>query len=332
MLSRPNSDQTSADQTSKHIPLKCFKPLLLTTLALSTSAFAFSENISLPREGVVLKGTLQLPEGKGPFPVALIIAGSGPTDRDGNSPLLAGKNNSLKLLAEGLAQHGIASVRYDKRGIAQSVMPGLKEEQMTFKDFVDDASAWTQLLKKDQRFNKRFILGHSEGSLIGMAAAQQNPVDRYVSISGAGSNAADLLLTQLKPQLPAALYQQSEALIARLRQGLTGEVPDPALASLFRKSVQPYLISWFKCDPAQILSALKIPTLIVQGDRDLQVAVTEAQKLLKAQPSAKLLLVPGMNHVLKSVSEDQRDNLASYSNPELPLADGLVQGIVDFLK
>ncbi|GEM47490.1 alpha/beta hydrolase family protein [Deinococcus cellulosilyticus] len=304
---------------------------ILTTLVLTSSALAASENLSLPSGGFDLKGTLQLPEGTGPFPVALIIAGSGPTDRDGNNPL-AGKNNSLKLLAEGLAQNGIASLRYDKRGIGESAKADLKEEDQRFDDFIQDASNWLDLLKKDGRFNRYFVLGHSEGALIGLAVAKQNPVDRYVSISGTGSNAADILLTQLKPQLPAPLFDASADLIAKLRKGETGEMPDPALASLFRPSVQPYLISWFKHDPAALIAGLNTPTLIVQGARDLQVTVADAQKLHAAQPKAQLLILPTMNHVLKSVSEDPQDNLAAYSNPDLPLSDGLLQGIVEFLK
>lgn len=304
---------------------------ILTTLALTSSALAASENLTLPSGGFELKGTLQLPEGEGPFPVALIIAGSGPTDRDGNNPL-AGKNNSLKMLAEGLARSGIASLRYDKRGIAESANATFKEEDQRFDDFIQDASHWLDLLKKDGRFNHHFVLGHSEGALIGLAVAKQNPVDRYVSIAGPGSNAADVLLTQLKPQLPAPLYDASADLIAKLRKGETGAVPDPALAALFRPSVQPYLISWFKHDPAALLATLETPTLIVQGARDLQVTVMDAQKLQAAQPKAQLLVLPNMNHVLKAVSENPQDNLAAYSNPDLPLAEGLLQGIVEFLK
>lgn len=304
---------------------------ILMTLALTSTAFAATENLTLAAPTATLKGTLLLPEGQGPFPVALIIAGSGPTDRDGNNPL-AGKNNSLKMLAEGLAEKGIASLRYDKRGIGESAIPNLKEENQSFDDFVQDASNWLDLLKKDQRFNRHFILGHSEGALIGLAVAKQNPVDRYVSIAGTGINAADLLLQQLKPQLPEPLFQKSADLIDLLKAGKTGPVPDPALAALFRPSVQPYLISWFKYDPAQLLAGLTIPTLIVQGDRDLQVGVQNAEILQKAKPDAQVLMVPTMNHVLKPAPQDPQGNLATYSNPDLPLADGLLQGIVEFLK
>lgn len=304
---------------------------ILMTLALTSTAFAATETLTLDAPTATLKGTLLLPEGKGPFPVALIIAGSGPTDRDGNNPL-AGKNNSLKMLAEGLAEKGIASLRYDKRGIGESAIPNLKEENQSFDDFVQDASNWLDLLKKDQRFNQHFILGHSEGALIGLAVAKQNPVDRYVSIAGTGINAADLLLQQLKPQLPEPLFQQSADLIVLLKAGKTGPVPDPALPALFRPSVQPYLISWFKYDPAQLLAGLSTPTLIVQGDRDLQVSVQNAEILQKAKPDAQVLMVPTMNHVLKSAPQDPQGNLATYSNPDLPLADGLLQGIVEFLK
>jgi predicted alpha/beta hydrolase len=119
-----------------------------------------------------LYGTQIIPTSNVPEPVVLIIAGSGPTDRDGNNPL-GGPNNSLKLLAEGLAGHGIASIRYDKRGIGESSAAGTKEVDLRFDTYVEDAALWIQQLQADSRFSSVTVIGHSEGSLIGMLATQK---------------------------------------------------------------------------------------------------------------------------------------------------------------
>lgn len=278
-----------------------------------------------------LYGTLELPAAKGPWPVALIIAGSGPTDRNGNSPIGL-STDAYKLLAAALAQHGVATLRYDKRGIAQSAPAGPLESKLRFTTYVDDAVAWGEQLAADPRFSTLTILGHSEGSLIGMLAAPRIPADAYVSISGAGEPAGPLLLAQLKPKLPEDLYKKAERIVVLLEQGKTAADVPPALAMLFRPSVQPYLISWFRYDPAQAIAKLRMPVLIVQGERDLQVPVSAARKLAKADPAAKLVLIPKMNHVLKDVGSTTKDNLAAYQNPKLPIDSTLVNSISRFIK
>jgi pimeloyl-ACP methyl ester carboxylesterase len=148
-----------------------------------------------------IRGTLELPRGGDPVPVVLIIAGSGPTDRDGNSKILPGSNNSLKMLAAGLAERGIASLRYDKRGIAESVIPNMKEEDLRFTNYIDDASAWIRQLRADKRFSTITVAGHSEGSLIGMVAAKDAGADAYISLEGAGRNAKVVIAEQLAAQM-----------------------------------------------------------------------------------------------------------------------------------
>lgn len=309
------------------------------TLGLLPAALAASESVSLTTNGVTLAGTLELPEGNGPFPVVLIVAGSGPTDRDGNSALLPGKNDSLKLLAGGLAARGIASVRYDKRGVGASTAPGLQEADLRFDDYVNDAAAWLDMLGADTRFHSVGVVGHSEGSLIALVAAQKANVPKLrvgavVSLEGAGENAADLILTQLRANHnnPPELVAEAQKIVAELRAGRTVAQVSPVLNSLFRPSVQPYLISWFAYDPARQIAALKVPVLIVQGESDLQTGVRDAQLLKAAQPAARRLLVPGMNHVLKEVGNDMALNQKAYSDPSLPLAPGLLHPVAEFLK
>lgn len=286
-----------------------------------------------------LYGTLELPQGPGPFPVALVIAGSGPTDRDGNSTLLPGRNDSLKLVARALADAGVASLRYDKRGIDESRDAGVDEAAMTLDLAVEDAVQWLRLLDDDTRFARTLVVGHSEGSLVGMLASRRARVSAFVSLEGAGRPAADVLRSQLQGQLPAALMDEVDAVMRELEAGRTVDPLPPAIAAvpqvgqaLFRQSVQPYLVSWFRYDPARALAELEIPCLVVQGTTDLQVPVPDGERLAAAGPHATLARIEGMNHVLKAAPAEQEANLAAYSDPALPLAPGLVEAMRGFLK
>jgi uncharacterized protein len=277
-----------------------------------------------------LYGTQIISTSNVPEPVVLIVAGSGPTDRDGNNPL-GGPNNSLKLLAEGLADRGIASIRYDKRGIGESSAAGHKEVDLRCDTYVEDAALWIQQLQADSRFSSVTAIGHSEGSLIGMLATQKTGADAFVSIAGPARTASQVLRDQLQPRLPDALWQQSEQILAALEQGnIVASVP-PELNTLYRSNVQPYLISWFRYTPAQEIKRLTVPVLIVQGTTDIQVPVSEAQALKMAKPNAELRIIEGMNHVLKAVPLDPKQQNASYSEPTLPVVPELVEGISQFI-
>jgi pimeloyl-ACP methyl ester carboxylesterase len=287
-------------------------------------------------------GTLLLPQAKSKVPVVLIISGSGPTDRDGNSPLLKGPNNSLKLLAEGLAANGIAALRYDKRGIgqtgkemllaAQKAKTVLREVDLRFDAYIDDAVLWGQKLRSDKRFSTVTIAGHSEGSLIGMIAARKLPADGFVSIAGAGRPAGQILLEQLKPQYTPELFKQTEEIINLLIAGQTPSSVPPQLYALFRPSIQPYMMSWLRYDPAKEIAALTAPVLIIQGTTDIQVSVADARLLAVANPKAKLFFVEGMNHILKQVSKDGEKQTASYGDPTLPVSPALINEISRFVN
>ena len=225
-----------------------------------------------------LFGTLELPEGAAPYPVALLIAGSGPTDRNGNSALLAGHNNSLKMLAEALAARGIASLRYDKRGIGDSAKAATDESALRFETYIADAVLWAKQLQGDARFSRLTIIGHSEGALIGAVAAREVGARAFVSLAGVGRPAPDVLLGQLRASLPPDLMQRAEEIIRDLRAGTTVETVPAELQVLFRPSVQPYLISWFRYDPATEIKKLEMPVLIAQGTTDIQVSVEDAKR------------------------------------------------------
>ena len=295
---------------------------------ISLEAFSQEKNydslqVSIDPE---MQGTLLSPKGENQPPLAILIAGSGPTDRDGNQALF--KNNSLKYLAEGLAQKGIATFRYDKRVIAQINNATVQEEKMTFEDEVNDALLVVNHFK--DKYKKIILIGHYEGALIGLLVAQKVVVSKFVSISGAGNSSATLIEEQIGKNAPQ-LKEESQKIISQLRKGELVENISLYLAPVFRKSVQPYLISWFKYEPTKEIAKLQIPILIVQGTNYLQVEDKEAQLLKEAQPKAQLLLIEGMNHVLKKV-KTLEENQLSYLNPDLPISGELVEGIASFIK
>jgi hypothetical protein len=300
-------------------------------LMLLNNAEASSDPIVLETGRGTIYGTLEIPKGDDLVPVALIISGSGPTDRDGNN-ILAGKNNSLKFLAEGLALKGIATVRYDKRGVAGSAAAGIKEEDLRFDTYIQDAESWGNLLKKDQRFTRLVIIGHSEGALIGAITCRKIGAQGFVSIAGSGRPAFELIETQLKKNAPPDLLSESKIVLDQLRQGKTTEKISPSLMALFRLSVQPYLISWFSYSPEQELSQISVPSLIVQGTTDLQVGTSDAERLLKSNKLARPLILNGMNHVLKTVPDNIELQKKSYGDPNLPVSQELIDKIAVFIK
>lgn len=294
-----------------------------------------SEDVTLKTPTGDIFGTLELPAAKQPVPVALIIAGSGPTDRNGNTPALPGSNNSLRMLADGLAARGIATLRYDKRGIAASREAMTTEADLRFNHFIEDADAWIKQLRADKRFSTITVIGHSEGSLIGMVAAREAGANAYVSLEGAGRKAQDVLAEQLKAQpLPPEMFAQIQRILASLSAGSIpppDSVP-PVLAPLFRSSVMPYLVSWFKYDPAEEVGKLNIPVLIIQGTTDIQTSMADAQALAAGNKSAKFVQIEGMNHILKEVSGDRLAQIPKYSDPTLPVVPLLLDDIAAFIK
>lgn len=279
-----------------------------------------------------LEGSFLCPSSPAPWPAVLLIAGSGPTDRNGNSVGLPGPNNSLKLLAEALARRGIASVRYDKRGVGGSRATLTAEADLRFDMLADDAAAWVRRMRLDPRLSTVTIVGHSEGSLLGMLATQSASADAYVSLEGAGRTASIILHEQLASRVPAPLAAQADSIMAELNAGRTVDSTPPALMALFRPSVQPYLISWFRYDPAREIAKLPVPVLIVQGTTDIQVSQEDAKLLAAADPRATLVTIDGMNHVLKLVPADMTQQMKSYSDPSLPVAPQLVDAIASFVK
>jgi hypothetical protein len=259
------------------------------------------------------------------------LAGSGPTDRDGNPPGI--RIDNLKLLAHGLADQGIASLRIDKRGIAASQAAATDERELRLTTYVADACAWLGFLRQQRNFSHLHLIGHSEGALIATLTAQQEALSSLVLLAGAGEKFADVIRRQLVAVgLPAPLLEKSDAIMAALKAGQSiAEVP-PELAELYYPSVQPYLRSSLFVDPAAELAKTTIPTLIIQGSHDLQISLHDADLLAAAKPSAQHVVIDGMNHVFKMAPLDRDHNIAAYSDPSLPLAPPLVPLIASFIQ
>lgn len=310
-------------RNTKHLIMRILILVLIIWTFLPVRA---QEEVTIPSGDVILSGTLLAPENA--TTVCLIIAGSGPTDRDGNVAQM-GKNNSLKLLAEALANEGIASLRYDKRGVGKSSPGKINQSELRFEHFVDDAIAWINFL--DPLFDKIIIVGHSQGALVGELAAQETPVDGLVSLAGMAKGAHATIKEQMGQQ-PAFIQQAAIPILDSLHAGhLVNKVP-PLLNSLFRPDIQPFLISFMAYDPREELAELDIPVLIIQGSVDLQITTVSAQALSENYAKAHYAEIKGMNHVLKETTEDRSTNLATYSNPDLPLHSELIPVILDFIS
>ena len=306
--------------------------LSLTLIAgLAQAATTRQQPVSLTTDQGTLHGSLLLPQSDRPLPVALLIAGSGPTDRNGNNPE-GGHNDALKKLAQVLARNGIASLRYDKRGVAASRSATPDERDLSVERYVADASGWARQLKDDPRFDRVILIGHSEGALIASLAAADSPADALVSIAGPAYPIGQVLDMQLAMRLPPALLAESRHILANLIRGtLQPEVPE-ALQVVYRPSAQPYLISLLRQDPAENFAALRIPALIVQGSHDAQVSPDNAELLKQAKPDAELAMIAGMNHVMRITPAAWQEQLTSYDDPQLPLARALGERIVAFIR
>ncbi len=299
--------------------------------ALLSSIIVYSqkqEELIIESDSAMLSGTLLLPDQNPTKAVALFFSGSGPTDRDGNTGAQY-TNNSLKMLAEGLAENGIASLRFDKRGIGKSTFNG-SEEDLRFDDFVADGKAWLDLLKSDPRFERIYTLGHSQGSLVAALVSADTAVQKFVSLAGISTSANEVIKAQLESQSPFMAMLAAPKLDS-LKEGLPVSEPGPPLNAIFRKETQPFLISWFAYDPSEIFSKLEKPVLIINGTTDIQVSVSEAEMLHAAAPNSEIFIAEGMNHVLKDAPEERMANINVYSEADKPLSEGLVDKIVEFL-
>ena len=296
---------------------------------ISTAQFITEEKTLMTTTGN-LAGTLILPPTGKIFKLVVIQAGSGPTDRNGNSGN-ALKANSYRLIAEALSKKNIATLLIDKRGVGKSMGAMKSEASIRFDDYADDLADWISFIKKDKRIGKIFIAGHSEGSLVGMIAAQKEKVNGYISIAGAGESIDKIITWQYAQQLPKAAVVV-DSLLSRMRNKQKIDTVPPYLLSILRPSVQPYILSWMLHDPCAEIKKLTVPILILQGTTDIQVEVKQAEMLKACKPTATLKIITGMNHILKEAPIDRTKNIATYSDGTLPIMPGLVDLIAEFVN
>ncbi|HLW39571.1 MAG TPA: alpha/beta fold hydrolase, partial [Brumimicrobium sp.] len=303
--------------------------MIIVALIFSIHSYSWAQKekeINVKISGGKLYGTLLTPKSPKNAPVVLLIPGSGATDRNGNSMMM--QPNSYRLLAEVLAENGIASLRYDKAFIGKSEN-SLEEKDIDFSHNVEQVVALIDYLQK-KKFNTIILIGHSEGSLIGMLAAQEREISKFVSLSGTGRTIDNVLTQQIEEQAPH-LLGDTKQILSELKQGNQVDNVPAELAALFRESVQPYLISWIKLNPKLEIGRLTIPTLIVHGSTDFQVTNEDAELQKEGNESAELVIIEGMNHVLKEAVEDKEENMKTYFNPKLPLHEELIPKITEFI-
>lgn len=260
--------------------------------------------------------------------LVLIIAGSGPTDRDGNNSVMI--NNSLLLLSNDLSKLGFPSIRYDKRGVAASQNAFIPESKLTFNQNVIDAASFYDYAST-LGYKKIAIAGHSEGSLVGILLANQKQAYKFISLAGAGRPIAEVLKEQYENTAPI-VRDSAHVVIDILAQGTRVDTLSPWLYSIFRPQLQGYIISWMAISPADELAKFQNPSLIIQGDTDIQVSTKDAELLKASSTLSKLVIIEGMNHIFKKAPLDRDLNKKTYNNPELPLHPDLVFEVVNFLK
>lgn len=291
--------------------------------------------IETPGPAGPLKGTLLSPD-TADAPVVLIVPGSGPTDRNGNVPTWLNAS-TYRLLAEGLLDEGIASVRIDKRGMYGSAAAIPDADDVTIDEYAADVQAWVAAIRAQTGARSVWVLGHSEGGLVGLLAARQSAdIAGLILVATAGRPLGQVVRQQLQSNPANAPFLANAMwILDSLEAGDRVDAAriDPALMPLCRPQVQRLLMSELTVDPAALLAGYTNPVLIVQGSRDIQVAVYDAERLKHANPRAEMVLIADANHVLKPVrTADRHENLAAYSAPDLPLAEGVVDAISAFVR
>lgn len=312
----------------KILPSMKFK-LFLTLYLISIYTYS-QEPTYTPKDITInsfIDGTLLIPTDIEKPNLAIIIAGSGPTDRNGNQNLL--KNNSLKKLAEELSKEGIATFRYDKR-IVKQIRRNNVDMNIRFDDFIIDAISILKHFKNSDAFNKVYIVGHSQGSLVGVVAAKQG-ADGFISLAGAGKPIDDVIIDQVTNTAPM-FTDDTKRVFSIMKDGKTTTDYPRALESIFNLETQPFMMSWMSYNPQEEIRDLEIPVLIINGTKDLQVSEEEANLLHSANSNSTLKIIEKMNHILVPIEGDTLENSKSYNETQRTVSEELIKTIVSFIN
>lgn len=286
------------------------------------------KELTIKIDSINILGNLMYTDTTENCPLVIIVAGSGPTDRDGNNKLGI-KAQPYKILADSLSNYNIATFRYDKRAIGESTK--VKEVNLRFEHYVSDVVKIVEYFQKNHKFSKIYILGHSEGALIGAIASSMCNVNGFISASGTSKPAYEILKQQLSTNKEID-QKELDRVLNELKQGRVTILNDKDLLMIFSLSVQPYIISWFKYNPLEVYSKISVPTLIVHGTTDIQVPVDQAEELKTVTPNSEIAIIEEMNHIFKKAPKDKTLNQLTYINPQLPVCSELVQNILKFIN
>lgn len=292
--------------------------------------FADQSQVTISSSGFDLFGSMVVPSGDSVESIVIILPNSSQTDRDGNQKMI--RNNAYRMLSVILASHNIASLRYDKRGVGASRGPNQSETSYDFGQYVEDAKNWVNYIRRTGMYKKIILIGHGEGALIGLAALNEGvKVDAFVAINGMGRSFDQVLKDQLSEE-PYYVRNISNHIIDSLKNGQNVSFVPFYLSPWFRPQLQPLLKSIMKYDPQKLIRNVNVPIMIIQGDTDLEVKVEDARLLHAANANSSLIIIVGMNHVMKNCISTQRsEQIPIYVNPTLPISQGLIDVLLNFI-
>ncbi|MDG1043058.1 MAG: alpha/beta hydrolase [Flavobacteriaceae bacterium] len=295
--------------------------IFVSMVSVNTAQNFSATELSINRH---VDGTLLTPDGIEQPPLVIFIAGSGPTDRNGNQALM--KNNMLKKLAESLSERGIATFRYDKRVVKQLRTRNL-DKNIRFDDFVTDAKSVINHFKST--YSNLIVAGHSQGSLVGLLTLDAG-ANGFISLAGAANSIDQIILEQISKSAPF-FTADTKRVLDLLKSGQTTTDFPPALSSIFNLDLQPFMSNWMQYNPKDLIKKLEIPVLIINGTKDLQVAITEAQQLKEAKEEAQLEIIENMNHLLFEINGDDLVNSKSYNDNSYVVMPQVIEIITAFI-
>ena len=295
---------------------------------ISSIVFSFaqvnSEEVYLQNDSIQLPGTLTFINEN--TPLIIWVHGSGNVDRNGNQAGVNINANYIKQFRDAVNKENISFFSFDKRTSSPKNMKFLKDTN--FNDFVSDVSIVVNHFKDDKRFSEIILVGHSQGSLIAMLAIKNTT--KYISLAGPSESVDKTIVKQITKQ-NEPLGKITEAHFKELKETGAIKTVNPFLFSVFAKQNLAFMSSWLQYNPSEEIKKLTIPILIINGSKDLQVKVDDAQGLHAANPKSRLVIIDNMNHVLKQIDKDE-DNLKSYYSADYPLSKKLIETVVSFVK
>lgn len=301
--------------------------LLLSLISFALLAQEKEYNSANVRINKYIDGTLVTPYSEEKVPLIIFIMDAGAINRDGNDRM--SRNDTFKKLAAILATKEIASFRYDKR-LFKISQYGIREQDISFDHFVKDAKEIVRYFKTNNNYSKIIVAGHGQGSLVGMLASEEY-VDGFISIAGNAQPIDDVIIEQLSRQAPG-LDKKAALAFKDLKEKGIAHNYEPALKSIFRSNLQPFMRSWIKHNPSDAIQNLIIPVMIIHGDKDIQVELSEAEKLKNKVPNASYLIVKKMNHILRKIEGGRLENQKSYGESWRDIMPQVIDGIITFAK